>query len=47
LGVALASVGRNEAAIKSLRQSAELGPDSVRTLALAQLEKLAASKSRQ
>jgi len=40
LGLALAATGQNEAATKNLRQSAQLGPDAVRTLALAQLEKL-------
>ncbi len=40
LGLALAATGQNEAASKNLRQSAQLGPDAVRTLALAQLEKL-------
>lgn len=44
LGLALAATGQNEAASKNLRQSAQLGPDSVRTLALAQLEKLQNNK---
>jgi len=45
LGLAFASINKKEDAVKSLRRSAELGPESVRALALVQIEKLRTSKS--
>ena len=47
LGLAQASTNNKEDAAKSLRRGAELGPDSVRAIALAQLAKLAHNSPRQ
>jgi tetratricopeptide (TPR) repeat protein len=45
LGLALASVGKKGDAEQKLRRAAELGPDSVRNLALDQLKKLSHGQS--
>ncbi len=46
LGVALASAGRIVESVQSYRHAADLGPESVRKVALEQISKLSDSKSR-